>query len=54
MTLVKLASKLLETYSLENLLEMNDLTAHDALVLLLDAGLIDPDAPAIVDIETSE
>ena len=42
-TLYHLAVRMLETYSLEELLEINDLQEAELVALLLEEGLFDPD-----------
>jgi hypothetical protein len=41
--LYHLAVRMLETYSLEELLEINDLQEAELVALLLEEGLFDPD-----------
>lgn len=40
-TVDELAELYLLTYTLEEILDINDLTAHDVLVRLIELGLID-------------
>lgn len=46
--LEELVEKLLETYTLDEILEINDLTHQDVIQLLLGFGLINTEVPVVV------
>lgn len=46
--LLEIAIRLLETYTLEEILELNNIEPERALETLIEAGLIDIDLPMVI------
>lgn len=51
--LTRLAEAFARTYTVEEILELADLTVEDLILLLLEQGLLDPEIPHELEIDDS-